>query len=231
MRRATPRCDGSRCATATSAAQTPLGAPRPPITATATHHRRRRWSTAHSFTPQPPAPHRHHHTTCCCCCCSRYVGEAKRRPHTLMTLAMYSLLRGGRKGLHLYGRDYDTPDGTTVRDYVHPTDLAKAHLEALRFLRNGQRSQVFNLGTGRGSSVLEVRPHPASAVLPTRVDLPRPPAISRRLVGDRRDTTSTAPPLRTRHTCPRTGPPPQPSPPPPASRRCCARSTRRRGAR
>ena len=66
-----------------------------------------------------------------------FVGEAKRKPHTLMTLVMYSLLKhhakakGLQQGLHLYGHDYDTPDGTTVRDYVHPTDLAKAHLEAL----------------------------------------------------------------------------------------------------
>ena len=91
-----------------------------------------------------------------------YVGEAKRKPHTLMTLAMYSLLKhhakakGLQQGLHLYGHDYDTPDGTTVRDYVHPTDLAKAHLEALKYLLDGRPSDIFNLGTGRGSSVLEV---------------------------------------------------------------------------
>ena len=91
-----------------------------------------------------------------------FVGEAKRKPHTLMTLAMYSLLKhhakakGLQQGLHLYGHDYDTPDGTTVRDYVHPTDLAKAHVEALKYLLDGRPSDIFNLGTGKGSSVLEV---------------------------------------------------------------------------
>ena len=102
---------------------------------------------------------------------SGFVGEAKRKPHTLMTLAMYSLLKhharakGLQQGLHLYGHDYDTPDGTTVRDYVHPTDLAKAHVEALKYLLDGRPSDIFNLGTGRGSSVLEVLQHGQTAPL------------------------------------------------------------------
>lgn len=57
--------------------------------------------------------------------------------------------------LRIFGSDYATPDGTGVRDYIHVMDLAAGHLAALRFLREGRRSIVVNLGTGRGYSVLE----------------------------------------------------------------------------
>ncbi len=66
---------------------------------------------------------------------------------------------GLRKELSVYGNDYATPDGTAVRDYIHVVDLAKAHVIALqRLLKNKNLSPVetFNLGTGTGSSVLEV---------------------------------------------------------------------------
>lgn len=66
---------------------------------------------------------------------------------------------GIRKELSVFGSDYDTPDGTAVRDYIHVVDLAKAHIIALkRLLNNKNKSQyeVFNLGTGKGNSVLEV---------------------------------------------------------------------------
>lgn len=66
---------------------------------------------------------------------------------------------GLRKELSVYGNDYPTPDGTAVRDYIHVVDLAKAHVIALqRLLNNNNLSSVetFNLGTGTGSSVLEV---------------------------------------------------------------------------
>lgn len=58
--------------------------------------------------------------------------------------------------LHIYGDDYDTPDGTGVRDYIHVEDLAEGHLRALELLEKGPRLDVFNLGTGRGYSVKEV---------------------------------------------------------------------------
>ena len=58
--------------------------------------------------------------------------------------------------LDLFGTDYDTPDGTAVRDYVHVTDLADAHVRALAYLRGGGASDSFNLGTGRGFSVKEI---------------------------------------------------------------------------
>jgi len=66
---------------------------------------------------------------------------------------------GIRKELSVFGSDYNTPDGTAVRDYIHVVDLAKAHIVALkRLLDNNNKSQyeIFNLGTGKGNSVLEV---------------------------------------------------------------------------
>ena len=63
---------------------------------------------------------------------------------------------GLRPALDVYGTDYDTPDGTCVRDYIHVTDLARAHLDALRYLRAGGESAVLNCGYGKGFSVFEV---------------------------------------------------------------------------
>ncbi|MCB1548673.1 MAG: UDP-glucose 4-epimerase GalE [Hyphomicrobiaceae bacterium] len=63
---------------------------------------------------------------------------------------------GKRPSLSVFGTDYDTPDGTCIRDYIHVTDLARAHLAALDHLRRGGRSEIFNCGYGRGFSVLEV---------------------------------------------------------------------------
>jgi UDP-glucose 4-epimerase len=66
---------------------------------------------------------------------------------------------GIRKELSVFGGDYPTPDGTAIRDYIHVVDLAKAHVVALkRLIQNKQKSnfEVFNIGTGKGSSVLEV---------------------------------------------------------------------------
>ena len=58
--------------------------------------------------------------------------------------------------LRIFGNDYDTPDGTGIRDYLHVVDLAKGHLDALNYLATSTGASVFNLGTGRGHSVLEV---------------------------------------------------------------------------
>lgn len=66
---------------------------------------------------------------------------------------------GVREQLSVYGDNYDTPDGTCIRDYIHVVDLAKAHVKALKRLidnQNDEKVEVFNLGTGKGSSVLEV---------------------------------------------------------------------------
>jgi UDP-glucose 4-epimerase len=63
---------------------------------------------------------------------------------------------GLRPKLDVYGTDYATPDGTCIRDYIHVSDLARAHLDALRYLRSGAPSLTLNCGYGHGFSVLEV---------------------------------------------------------------------------
>ena len=63
---------------------------------------------------------------------------------------------GMRDKLSVFGTDFDTPDGTGVRDYIHVTDLAAAHICALEHLQKGGKSDIFNCGYGKGSSVLEV---------------------------------------------------------------------------
>ena len=63
---------------------------------------------------------------------------------------------GKRDKLHIFGSDYDTPDGTGVRDYIHVVDLARGHLAALKAIENNCGVEVYNLGTGKGYSVLEI---------------------------------------------------------------------------
>ncbi|MGZ7069159.1 MAG: NAD-dependent epimerase/dehydratase family protein, partial [Methanobacterium sp.] len=61
-----------------------------------------------------------------------------------------------REDIKIFGTDYNTPDGTCIRDYIHVTDLADAHILALEYLKNDGKSEVFNLGNGNGFSVREV---------------------------------------------------------------------------
>jgi UDP-glucose 4-epimerase len=63
---------------------------------------------------------------------------------------------GIRKEIQVFGSDYDTPDGTCIRDYIHVSDLAAAHVKALEYITQKGRSLTVNLGTGTGTSVLEV---------------------------------------------------------------------------
>ncbi len=63
---------------------------------------------------------------------------------------------GKREKLSVFGNDYDTPDGTGVRDYIHVVDLAKGHVKALEAVKNNCGLKIYNLGTGKGYSVLEV---------------------------------------------------------------------------
>lgn len=58
--------------------------------------------------------------------------------------------------LQIFGNDYDTPDGTCIRDYIHVVDLARAHLAALRRLEKCDGTEIYNVGTGKGTSVLEI---------------------------------------------------------------------------
>ena len=63
---------------------------------------------------------------------------------------------GKREKLSVFGNDYDTPDGTGVRDYIHVVDLAQGHLDAIRYAETHTGCEVFNLGTGKGYSVLDM---------------------------------------------------------------------------
>ena len=83
------------------------------------------------------------------------IGEDHDPETHLIPLVIGSAL-GTRPPVRIFGTDYDTPDGTAVRDYVHVMDLADAHLRALQRLDEGTASQAVNLGTGRGHSVREV---------------------------------------------------------------------------
>ena len=63
---------------------------------------------------------------------------------------------GRRDHLNVFGNDYDTPDGTGIRDYIHVVDLAKGHVAAVKFVTENKGCEVFNLGTGTGYSVLDM---------------------------------------------------------------------------
>ncbi|WP_136441980.1 UDP-glucose 4-epimerase GalE [Pacificoceanicola onchidii] len=83
------------------------------------------------------------------------VGE-HHRPETHLIPVMLEAIDGKRPALTIHGTDYDTPDGTCIRDYVHVCDLVDAHVSGLKWLQDGKGSRVFNLGTGKGFSVREV---------------------------------------------------------------------------
>jgi UDP-glucose 4-epimerase len=83
------------------------------------------------------------------------IGQNYQKPTHLITLALRAAL-GDYPQLKIFGTDYDTPDGTAVRDYIHTDDLANAHLLALDYLKNEKKSAVLNCGYGQGSSVLQV---------------------------------------------------------------------------
>lgn len=83
------------------------------------------------------------------------VGEF-HRPETHLVPLMLDAIDGKRDALTVFGTDYDTPDGTCIRDYVHVCDLVDAHVLGLKWLEQDKESRVFNLGTGSGFSVREV---------------------------------------------------------------------------
>ena len=83
------------------------------------------------------------------------IGEAHNPESHLIPLVL-QVPNGKRESVSIYGTDYDTPDGTCIRDYIHVTDLAQAHILAVEYLANGGASDIFNLGNGVGYSVREV---------------------------------------------------------------------------
>jgi UDP-glucose 4-epimerase len=111
------------------------------------------------------------------------IGEF-HQPETHLIPLMLDAIEGKRAALTVHGTDYDTPDGTCIRDYVHVCDLVDAHILGLNWLEDGKGNRVFNLGTGTGFSVRDVinqsgavtnRPVPVS-------DGPRRPGDCTRLV-------------------------------------------------
>lgn len=80
----------------------------------------------------------------------------RHHPETHLIPLVLDAASGKGKPIDVFGTDWDTPDGTCVRDYVHVEDLADAHLAAIAYLERGGASGAFNLGTGRGNSVREV---------------------------------------------------------------------------
>jgi UDP-glucose 4-epimerase len=83
------------------------------------------------------------------------IGEDHNPEEHLIPVAILAAL-GKRPPMRIFGTDYDTPDGTCVRDYIHVNDLAQAHLLAVRHLRGGGDSRRYNLGNGQGFSVKEI---------------------------------------------------------------------------
>jgi UDP-glucose 4-epimerase len=82
-------------------------------------------------------------------------GQSTERATHLIKVASETAL-GMQPSLEVFGTDYETPDGTCIRDYIHVSDLVRAHLDALRYLRAGGESIVLNCGYGEGFSVLDV---------------------------------------------------------------------------
>jgi len=111
------------------------------------------------------------------------LGEAHKPESHLLPIVLQVPL-GQRESLSVFGTDWDTPDGTCVRDYIHIADLGDAHLKGVELLADGSEGEVFNLGNGEGHSVLQVvqaarkvTGHP----IPT-VESPRRPGDPARLV-------------------------------------------------
>jgi UDP-glucose 4-epimerase len=83
------------------------------------------------------------------------IGELRDNETHLIPRAMMAM-QGYLSDFAVFGTDYDTPDGTAIRDYIHVTDLAAAHVAALKLLMQGHQGGAFNLGTGKGFSVREI---------------------------------------------------------------------------
>ncbi|WP_213773159.1 UDP-glucose 4-epimerase GalE [Bradyrhizobium sp. dw_78] len=109
---------------------------------------------------------------------SAEIGELRDNETHLIPRAMMAL-QGHVGDFAVFGDDYDTPDGTAIRDYIHVTDLAAAHLRALELLMQGHQGGAFNLGTGTGFSVRQVL-----TAIATETGRPVPHVIKPRRPGD-----------------------------------------------
>ena len=118
------------------------------------------------------------------------LGE-HHEPETHLIPLLLRVALGRSEEVLIFGDDYDTPDGTCVRDYIHVEDLADAHLRALALLQHGHRQVVCNLGTGRGFSVrevLEVARRITGHAIPARVAARREGDPAELVSGGRRAT-------------------------------------------
>jgi UDP-arabinose 4-epimerase len=115
-----------------------------------------------------------------------HTGE-DHSPETRLLPRAIMAATGSAPALDVFGTDYPTPDGTAIRDYIHVSDLARAHVGALGALNSGTASQVLNLGTGRGYSVREVL-RAVAAVLGREV----PHTIAPRRAGDPAEVVADA---------------------------------------
>jgi UDP-glucose 4-epimerase len=113
------------------------------------------------------------------------IGE-RHEPETHLIPLLLQVVSGRRESVRVFGRDYDTPDGTCIRDYIHVMDLCDAHLLALGLLDNSSESTAFNLGNGSGFSVLEViaAVEEVTGINVKVVDAPRREGDPARLVAD-----------------------------------------------
>lgn len=115
------------------------------------------------------------------------LGE-RHNPETHLIPLVLQAASGRRASMAVFGRDYDTPDGTCIRDYIHIQDLCAAHALALRSLMDGAGSQAYNLGNGLGFSVQEVidtAQRVTGRTIPV-VEAPRRSGDPARLVADAR---------------------------------------------
>ena len=87
---------------------------------------------------------------------SGLIGEIPNGIPNNLVPYIAQVVSGQREYLNVWGDDYDTPDGTGVRDYIHVVDLARAHVKAIEYTLNNKGTEVFNIGTGKGYSVMEV---------------------------------------------------------------------------
>jgi UDP-glucose 4-epimerase len=141
------------------------------------------------------------------------------RPESHLIPNVLSAALGQQQAIRVFGNNYPTPDGTPIRDYIHVVDLANAHVRALEHIRKGGESDLLNLGTGVGYSVLQVIESAREATgrdIPVKIEPPRAgdparliadPARAKRILGwqpvmsDLRSIVQTAWDWRLRHPC------------------------------
>ena len=87
---------------------------------------------------------------------SGFIGDNPNSIYKNLFVILDDIALGLKDNIEIYGNDYETSDGTCIRDYLHVTDLAEGHINLIELLNKTSSNQIFNLGSGRGYSVLEV---------------------------------------------------------------------------